>query len=502
MDGMSKSTATSRGKEDPWSSVVLRRLVVLGLVLVLTSAVIIVVPSLAIAWYHPLFAIVIAALAGVVGLAVLQLGLWRFLILGRPLDACVGLAFGVLASTNLVVQVIIPIAGVTPPVARVSLTLLLMGRLLAAGLLLVGLYREDQLIESGKRTRFALGLSGGVGLILALGSIGLVFAGPALPAVLDEGARQLLASRAPVVDALSGQRPWLLVVNLALGLASLVTSAGYIRVAVRSGEAYFDALAAALLVLTCAQLHTLLFPPVAIGYVSTAALLRLVAYLILLFGLVMALRVEVGMRAAQEERLRLSRDLHDGLVQQLGLLRLRLGQASTPDRPAVAVAQALAVAEQVLDVAMLEARQVLVALRSGTVTWAEFAGALRHVGGTFGANHELAVAVHIAETGPDLAAELQADALRIVHEMCSNALRHGAAQQIDIAAELVTGALELRIHDDGCGFEPAAVAGGPGLGLRSIGERAEARGGGVVIQSALGRGTTIRVWFALMGRRA
>ena len=69
---------------------------------------------------------------------------------------------------------------------------------------------------------------------------------------------------------------------------------------------------------------------------------------------------------------------------------------------------------------------MIVAQRSGVVAWDSFTDAVRTFAGVFETNHEVRIDVRASATGPTVAASLQADVLRIVHEACSNAVRHGA----------------------------------------------------------------------------
>ncbi len=81
---------------------------------------------------------------------------------------------------------------------------------------------------------------------------------------------------------------------------------------------------------------------------------------------------------------------------------------------------------------------------------------------------------------------------RIVREAIGNAVRHGRAAHVAVAMDDRTG-LRLRISDDGCGFDPAAVRDEEAFGLISMRERAEALGAAFHVDSAAGRGTRIEV---------
>ena len=452
--------------------------------------------ALPVAAPNPLLAVAIAALAGPVGLALLYLGTLRFLVLGRPSDLCAGAAFGTLALTNLVVRTIAPISGATPAPAETSLSLILMLRGLAAGLFVGGLLYGGAAVVRAQRRAVVLMLGGALVALIGVGVAGILAAGDRLPPAVSPGTRQLLEADAVILDVMPGQAAWLLAANGLTGVVMLLAALGYGARAGRRQDPYDRVLAAALALLTFGHFHAVLAPPVAIDYVSTADGFRLAAYLLLLIALVASAGRDIAARAAGEERLRLSHELHDGLMQQLGLLNLRLGRAADPARSAARRDRDLTAARQVLEAAMLEARQAITALRSGTVSWQELQGALERFADEFGRNHEVDVDLNLQGPSCPLPARLQADLLRIVHEASSNAVRHGGAGRIEIVLAGSSERLKLRIQDDGRGFDPATVAGG-GLGLRSMAERAERWGGNCAVEAAPGQGTVVRATFRL-----
>jgi signal transduction histidine kinase len=90
---------------------------------------------------------------------------------------------------------------------------------------------------------------------------------------------------------------------------------------------------------------------------------------------------------------------------------------------------------------------------------------------------------------------------RIVQEATSNALKHAKAHGIKVSLSSARGRIDLRIEDNGQGFDPASVAEhrdfNHGVGLQSMKERAELSGGRYEFQSAPGKGTRIHVEWPL-----
>lgn len=82
------------------------------------------------------------------------------------------------------------------------------------------------------------------------------------------------------------------------------------------------------------------------------------------------------------------------------------------------------------------------------------------------------------------------EVLRIVQEALTNARRHSGASNIHVNLRMEENGLVVEVTDDGSGFAPGAS---PGVGSRSMRERAMGIGGEVEIESAAGQGTKVRL---------
>jgi signal transduction histidine kinase len=470
-------------------------------VLLVMSAAVALVPGIPVAVPNPLLAVGLATLAGAVGLALLQLGLVRFFISGGPLDLFVGLAFGTLALANLGIRVLGPVMGTEAVHGETNLALILLTRALAAGLFLAGLARSDRVIEADQRRGFTLRLVGILTMALAAGTAVILAAGSHMPSAVDLLVLQWLEGHATVVDFLPGQEPWVLLTNGAIALLLLLATVGYMQESGRRGDRHVTSVALALTLLSFSQVHSLLFPPITLEYVSSADVFRLGAYVVLLFSLVQRIGGEIAERASREERLRLSRELHDGLAQHLALLNLRLTRARARERPAARRAQDLEAAQRLVESAWLEARQAITALRTGSVSWEEFTRGVTTFAAEFGQNHDVEVRVATEGAVPALGTELQVEVLRILQEAFSNAIRHGAATRLDVALAARREGLEVRVRDNGRGLSPERRANDAGVGLRSLSERAARRGGALSLESVPGQGVTVRAWLPLSRTR-
>jgi len=294
-----------------------------------------------------------------------------------------------------------------------------------------------------------------------------------------------------MLEALPGQALPLLILNGAVTLALLVAAIGYVDLSRRVEDPQLAWLAAALILFSFGQMHAFLFPPLP-DWVSWSDGLKLVGYLVLLFSMVIRLSGEIAERASGEERLRLSRELHDGLAQHLALLNLKLRRAAGTGHSPEVRARNLEAAIRLVEAASLEARQAITALRTGRVSWAEFTRTLNAFAAEFADNHEVEVRLTAQGQIARIDAELQAEVLRLLQETFSNAIRHGAAHALDVEITAADGALEISVRDDGSGFDPHAALAGPGIGLKSIGERLERRAGTLRLVSAPGHGALVR----------
>ena len=97
-----------------------------------------------------------------------------------------------------------------------------------------------------------------------------------------------------------------------------------------------------------------------------------------------------------------------------------------------------------------------------------------------------------------LTSRIEIGLYRIVQEALTNVLNHAHAQQVSVQMIALPDHLELTVTDDGCGFDPTAIAEGR-YGLIGINERVKLLGGKVVVMSSPGEGTQLEVTIPLEG---
>ena len=188
-------------------------------------------------------------------------------------------------------------------------------------------------------------------------------------------------------------------------------------------------------------------------------------------------------RAALGERARLSRELHDGLAQDLWLAKLKAGRLASLADLGPDAAQLLAEVVNAIDSGLAEARQAVLALRMVSDADHSFRDLLAHYVDDFEDRFGLRSDFDCPAELPRLAVRTEAELLRIAQEALSNVARHADATMVTVEAVVEDGRLALSIRDNGKGFDMELVE-LDHFGLGTMRERAALVGGEVVIDVA------------------
>ncbi len=190
----------------------------------------------------------------------------------------------------------------------------------------------------------------------------------------------------------------------------------------------------------------------------------------------------------EDERKRLSFDLHDGVCQELvgiGILvesARRRGVSASSDPMLLLVQSHL---RQVGEHLRMLARD----LRPLQLSDLGLGECLRALGEGM-ASETVAVTVSFPAALPRLAEETEVGVYRVAQEALANALRHAAPRAVQLTIGADGDVLRLEVRDDGRGFDRMRLGPTP-LGLVAMEERATALGGRLIIRSAPGVGTTV-----------
>jgi signal transduction histidine kinase len=195
-------------------------------------------------------------------------------------------------------------------------------------------------------------------------------------------------------------------------------------------------------------------------------------------------------RAQEDERLRISRELHDSFGQMLAsmLLALKLvDQETSMDE----VHRRLVEAREITAAAAAEVKRISLELRPASLDDYGLPAALRRLAGDWQDRSGIPVDMTITvEERP--APVVETVVYRIAQEALNNALKHANASSISLSLTEVWGQLHLVVKDDGRGFDPELVE-GRGLGIVGMRERAHLVGGRLDLTSGLGAGTIVEL---------
>lgn len=203
-------------------------------------------------------------------------------------------------------------------------------------------------------------------------------------------------------------------------------------------------------------------------------------------------------RATEDERSRVAADLHDGPVQELSTLAIRLDLARTvlkrgqqPEAEDV-----LTDVRKRLSQEVLRLRHLMMELRPPVLDERGLYEAIDNYARTF--ELETGIPVHVAKRGEaEMDKPVETVLYRITQEALANVRKHSMAREVEVSLSTGDdGNAILEISDDGIGFDLGAAGSAltsGHIGLASMRERAELAGGRCEIESGPGRGTVVRV---------
>ena len=199
--------------------------------------------------------------------------------------------------------------------------------------------------------------------------------------------------------------------------------------------------------------------------------------------------------AIVEERDRIGRDLHDGIIQSLYGVSLSLedvpelmvsSQGEAEDRVEAAIDS--------LQVAIRELRSFIYGLRPETFDGADVPAGLVALAEQFRYNTMVDIDVHVdADAGRAVSREHGAELLHLARESLSNAARHARARHLAVTFRRDGDGAALVVADDGVGFDPAQPVAAGHHGLGNMQKRAASIGATLRVESAAGEGTRIIV---------
>jgi signal transduction histidine kinase len=215
------------------------------------------------------------------------------------------------------------------------------------------------------------------------------------------------------------------------------------------------------------------------------------------------------LRAQEDERRRLAREMHDDVTQRLavlaiesGRLEMQLQAASGDAAPCAAAATASATAaakvrhmtEQIVKLSS-DVHAISRQLHPSILDDLGLAEAVESECHTFTDREGIAVALDIAPLPDSISTDVALCLYRILQEGLRNVAKHAQTGRVRVtlAAEATAHEIVLRISDSGVGFDAGTARGGPGLGLASMRERARLVGAALRVTASPGQGATIEI---------
>jgi signal transduction histidine kinase len=467
-----------------------------------------IVPTLEVRFVAPDLDLALETITTIVALSIAALAWVRFRQLAEPMALFTASAFAILAIANGF-SVMLVVAGLDEhsgmgleSPGQAPSYVFTVARLQAAVLLIGGAH----LALRGRRPSRPAVIPAASVLATVVVIAGLEASSAWLPALVAAPGPGLLPQPTPAGAALQ-----ILVGGLFLWAAGLSR-----QLHRRDRCASHGLLAVGLVLAALAQAHAALYPSAYTGLVTGGDVLRLAFDLALLVGIeaeiavalarlrashaaIERVRSEDARRAVAEERAHLSRELHDGLAQDLWLAKLANGRLSALTGLGPEARALVREVDHALEAGLVEAREAVAALRTAGEPDGPMWDSIARYVDEFAHEAGLRAEVECPRGRSGLSPRAEAELLRIAQEALNNVRRHADATVIRVRAAAADGWLELVVGDNGRGFDPAAV-GGRSFGLLSMRERASRIGGELTVDSRPRDGTRIRLLVPLEPR--
>lgn len=207
------------------------------------------------------------------------------------------------------------------------------------------------------------------------------------------------------------------------------------------------------------------------------------------------------LRAIEEERRRMARELHDEVGQLLAVVGMRV-QALERDAEKGVTWKAAAVRElsDMIKGAVESVARVVRGQYPTELSDLGIGAALSTYAAQLAKRHGLRLALEVGHLDGVLDRDQKLHIYRIVQEALHNVVRHSGARSVCVCVKKQRGSVVAMVEDDGEGFECGPGGDVDGLGLSTMRERAELVGGELVVHSRKGMGTSVEIRVPLEGK--
>jgi signal transduction histidine kinase len=208
-------------------------------------------------------------------------------------------------------------------------------------------------------------------------------------------------------------------------------------------------------------------------------------------------RLRESMAAAEQERRRWARELHDETLQGLAGFQVLLSSALRRS-DAASLEQAVRTAVEQIDTEIEKLRMLITELRPAALDELGLQPAVESLASRVAAVEGLEVETDVS-LGDDerLPPELETAVYRLVQEALTNVVKHADAERVTIEIAAYDAHVDVLVRDDGAGFDPDAPR--EGFGITGMRERVDLAHGTLAIASSPGAGTSVRATLSRAG---
>lgn len=206
-------------------------------------------------------------------------------------------------------------------------------------------------------------------------------------------------------------------------------------------------------------------------------------------------------RAQEEERKRVARDIHDGPAQSMAniVMRAEFCLKLLELNPSMVSSELISL-QQLVRLSLQDVRKIIFDLRPMVLDDLGLVPAIKRYLEDYKTQNNTIVEFVFLGKDNRFETSLEVAAFRIVQEALTNIKKHAKARHVLIKMELIPNKINVYIKDDGCGFSMDKLTprgDGSGYGLMGMRERIQLLKGGVTINSSPGKGTEISFWLPI-----
>lgn len=203
------------------------------------------------------------------------------------------------------------------------------------------------------------------------------------------------------------------------------------------------------------------------------------------------LRFKATLEAEEQERVRIAKELHDGLGQLLSTAKLNVAGLSEDyqeERPVL-----LTNAIQLIDEAVDEVRSISHNMMPNALIRLGLVAALKEAAAKISASQALKVMVNVSDMEQRLPESVEISCFRMIQELLNNSIKYAQAKEINIDIGRKDELLTISVADDGIGFDTSVVENSQGIGWKNLQARASLLNGTIEVNSVMGKGTTTSI---------